>query len=342
MRVAVTGATGFLGAHVVAALRSGGHGLRILVRDPRKAVRVLGEPSGTASPTHVVGDLADPIALRELCDGVDALVHLAGLVGARSRSEYEAVNVDGCRTLYAIAREVGAPALRVVHMSSLAAAGPHASAGSEAPVSDYGRSKLAGERELAQALTGWTVLRPGAIFGPGDREFLPLFRAARRRFIPVPGAPDRRVPLAYVEDVAAVVARAVECPPIHLALDVVDPADRTLREFLTELRRALGRTPGEERVVGLPDGLVRLAARASSAVLGSRLPPTWAVDRVEDLLAGSWRTDGAGLAAALEWRDWTPLAEALTRTVAWYREHGLVRGARSASTPRSRHGTSSP
>jgi len=257
-------------------------------------------------------------------------VHLAGVVGSRDPSVYEAVNVRATGELFRTAERVARTPCRTVLVSSLAAAGPGlpdapARPGEGRPVSLYGKSKLAAERLLASSRSPWIVLRPGAVFGPGDREFLPLFRAARRRIVPVPGSAGRMAPLVYVADVARVIGRALSTTVEGRAYTLVGRPLLTVRELAGLLHAAL--VPGRSsppRVIGLPGRCVVAAGRLAGLVLGSRLPPTWTPDRLRELLVTSWPADASALAEDLGWRSWTAPPEALAETAAWYAAQGFL------------------
>ena len=191
---AVTGATGFLGRHVVAALAAAGWRTRLLVRqDPvHPLFRDL-------VPEIVPGDLGDGRALARLVRGADAVVHLAGLIKAVDRAAFMAVNEGGsARLARAVAAE--APSARLVVVSSLAAREPG--------LSDYAASKRAGEeaavRECGPA--PWVVARPSAVYGPWDRETLAVFRAACGPVVPVLGGREARLGLIHAADAARAVA----------------------------------------------------------------------------------------------------------------------------------------
>jgi nucleoside-diphosphate-sugar epimerase len=164
MRLLVTGATGFVGSHVVRKLHRRGHWIRALVRDPKRT-----EPIRDCIVEWIQGDLASPRALASACAGVEGVVHLAGLTKALSPGQFARVNAEGCARLAEAAAEASGPA-RFLLVSSLAAAGPCldgsplGEAHLPAPVSAYGRSKLDGERAAAAALEGTsvslTVVRP--------------------------------------------------------------------------------------------------------------------------------------------------------------------------------------
>lgn len=230
---AVTGATGFLGQHVVRALADDGWRVRILAR------REPSSPFWSADPEVVRGDLFDPRALAGLCEDADVVVHAAGQIGGR-KPELDRVNVEGGRNL---AKAVAATSAHLLQISSLAARAPQLSA--------YAASKRAGE-EAARAVLGGrlTVIRPPAIYGPGDRETLRLFKlAASGPFLPVLD-PAARTALIHVGDAARQIAALAESPsPDTVALSDGRPEGYGWREIMQTAAEALERRP---RLVRIP------------------------------------------------------------------------------------------
>lgn len=324
MRVFVTGATGFVGAHTVAALRARGHTAVCLVRSRRKATDVF----GTELPELIDGDLGDTGALERGCARTDAIVHLAGLTAAPSRAELFAVNAGGAHAIADAARAAGDGIRRFVSISSLAAAGPasaHASpsTGDEAsPVSDYGRSKLDGETPIRTLPLPWTILRPPAVYGPRDTEFLRLFRIARRGIAPVFGDGSQRLSMIFVDDLARAI---VDCLEQDAAPGGYYPAHReitTSRALVEAIAAALGT---RVRVVSIPRGLVRpiLWISDNTARLTGRAT-LLSADKADELLAPAWTCSPATLEARTGWRATIPLAEGLQRTAAWYQRTGWL------------------
>ena len=185
--VALTGATGFLGRRLTPALLSAGWRVRVLVR--RAPPPSL---SGPHAPEIVIGDLADDDALRALNEGAETLIHVAGLIKAVRREDLVRVNVEGARRA-----ALAAPPGGLILISSLAAREPG--------LSDYAASKAGGEA-AAKGVAGprLSIVRPPAIYGPGDRETLALFRLAGvSPWLPV--LEGRRMVLAHVDDVVAAI-----------------------------------------------------------------------------------------------------------------------------------------
>ena len=307
MRVAaVTGATGFLGRRVVAALSQAGWRVRALVRrDP-----VLSASPGV-EPEVVIGGLSDPAALARLCDGAQAFVHIAGLVKAPNDSYFAAVNVEGARIAAEAARRAGVE--RMVLVSSLAAREPDLSA--------YGMSKRTGETSAASVLgERLTVVRPPAIYGPGDRETLGVFEAALR--LPVVPAfdPRARIAMIHVDDAARQIAAAIDSPPAQdiVAISDARPEGYTWREIVQAAAQAVGTRPA---VVRLPSQVLTLAGQIGSIqrILGGN--PILTSGKARELRHLDW-----GLKPEERWLAAPPaqfgLVEGFAGTVAWWREAG--------------------
>lgn len=195
--VAVTGATGFVGRQLVVQLAAAGWRVRLLMRrDP-----VIPEWRGI-EPQIVAGDLSDPRALLRLVDGVQHVVHVAGLIKAARRRDFFAVNADGSASLAQIMKQQASQA-RLLHISTIGAREPQ--------LSDYTASKRAGEDAVRRVLgANATVLRPPAVYGPGDRESLVFFQLGRQRFVPLAGPPAARAAMIHVADLAAVMVAMLQ------------------------------------------------------------------------------------------------------------------------------------
>ncbi len=325
MKVFVTGGTGFVGMHVVDALQAGGHAVRCLVRDPTRARVLFAEPL----PELVPGDLDDRDALVRGCAGADAVVHLAGLTAARSRAELFHVNAGGTVALVEALRAAAPELRRYLHVSSLAAAGPADGGavpelGDEAqPVSDYGRSKLAGEAPVRGLDLPWTILRPPAVYGPRDREFLRLFRAARYGVSPLFGDGSQRLSLVFAHDLADAVVRCLDAE--STAGGVYYPAHSvptTARALVLGIGAALGT---RVRILPLPRGVVRpLFWLTGTAARTTGRATLLSADKANEILADAWLCSPAPLAAKTGWRARTDLVDGLRRTAAWYRTVGWI------------------
>ncbi len=313
MLACVTGATGFLGRHVLEALAARGFRLRILARRDRSCTHGRGVASEV-----VLGDLHDLSALSRLVQDADIVIHAAGLIRGRSRRDFLAVNRDGAGLLAGAARQ-HAPGAHLIGISSLAAREPRLSA--------YAESKLAGEHALAEGFAGrLSILRPPVIYGPWDRETLGIFRAAARSLVPVPGPKRSRIAMIHVADAAAAVAALAawrEAPggTIHALADN-NPLGYAPRDILQTAASALGNRP---RFVRLPAPAVRLAGHAASLLAWWRMRPgTFSSGKAREMVYGAWGVAPRELLPASVCASQTDLERGFAATVAWYRQAGWL------------------
>jgi nucleoside-diphosphate-sugar epimerase len=307
--VAVTGATGFIGSHVVGRLGRGDWQVRILTR------RVPANAEFADVPVDaVIGTLEDKRAVARLVHGVDAVVHAAGRIKARSHAEFFAANATGTRLLVEAAI-AGGNRPRFVLLSSLAARQPQ--------ISDYAASKLAGEAELTR-LDGdlpWSILRPPAVYGPGDSETLAFFRAVRVGLALRPPMRSARLSLLHVGDLATAVAAVLDAPSaLPGALELDDGhGGYGWDEVITVAARHLGVRPLRLPIPGLllmgmahlNEALHRATGDVAMLTRG----------KVREMLHADWATRDGALTAATGWRPQVDLDKGFAETVAWYRRN---------------------
>jgi nucleoside-diphosphate-sugar epimerase len=307
---AVTGASGFLGRHIVQALIQRGDQVRILLRNPAAC-----PPWEGAEPEIVQGELT-PAPLRKLVAGAHTVIHCAGLISAKNWAEFDLINHRGAQKA-AAATLNAAPDARFVFISTLAARGPSVSA--------YGDSKNAGEGKVRTVLAAKRplIVRPPAIYGPGDRATLPLFRmAAKSPILPLLRPDYGRLALIHVEDAAAaILGLAKDGVTGTVALGGDRPEGYAWRELVLALADVFDRRPPLVRV---PPAIIKAAAVAS--VIGARLggrPAIFTPGKARELLHPDWSVSAAELGAHPQPVRYT-LAEGLSKTAAWYREHGWL------------------
>ena len=226
---AVTGGTGFLGYHLIKRLCSAGWQIRMLTR---KA------PSANATHAHIetiLGSLEDFEALNRLVEGAAVVVHVAGAIKARNRQEFLSVNAIGTQALVA-ACEAKAPETRLITISSLAAREPD--------LSPYTESKAKGDFAVKASRLNWCILRPAAIYGPGDRETLVLFKLANSPMQPQLNLPKARICLVHVEDVVNAVLSILQSNESQGIFEVTDERKDgySWQEILCYACAVLGRT----------------------------------------------------------------------------------------------------
>jgi nucleoside-diphosphate-sugar epimerase len=311
-RVAVTGATGFVGSHVIRRLAATGYQVRILARRMPITALIPDRPLEV-----VLGDLDDLPALRRLVDGADAVIHLAGVVKARRVTEFHRVNVEGTRNVAAALADAS-PALRVIHVSSLAAREPG--------LSPYCASKSGGE-EVIKTLPNparLTILRPPAVYGPGDAEIFPMFKAAALGFCTYPAARHGRVSLIHGADLAAAIVAAMEAslPEPVFELDDGQAGGHAWTAIGASLSAALGRPV---RMIRVPrPALTAIAAGVElhRRVAGSLTALSLA--KVPELYHPDWVAQGPRLEARTGWKPAFDLTKGFTDTLAWYRAIGWL------------------
>lgn len=308
--VAVTGATGFVGSHIVGQLGRAGWQVRILTR--RLPVN---EQFGDAALEAVIGTLEDRPALACLVHDVDAVVHVAGKIKARSHAEFFAANGTGTRLLVEAAIATGRWP-RFVLISSLAARRPQ--------ISDYAASKLAAEAELTR-LDGdlpWSILRPPAVYGPGDRETLAFFRALRFGLALLPPQRDARLSLLHVADLAAATAAALEpAAAVGGTFEIDDghPGGYGWDEILRVATRHMDVRPLR---LPVPGPLLKAVAQANATI--HRLTgktPMLTPGKAREMLHRDWTARDGTFATATNWRPARDLDKGFAETIAWYRRH---------------------
>ncbi len=328
MRVLITGGSGFLGSHIATELARAGHSVVALVRKSSKT-SFLNSIPGLELATGAVEDAA---SVRRAMDGIDAVIHSAGLVKAKTEAEFHHVNAGGTQILIDAAREVAPKLRRFVLVSSLAAVGPSLdgkpipSDASPSPLTHYGRSKLAAERvALAHKDTmPVTIIRPPMIYGPRDNESFAFFQAVSRRFLPYLGDGTNTMSVVYASDCASACVRAIEADsPSGKAYFVDDGEVYVWRDMLKDIERAVGK-PALLRV-GIPLPVVRVAALFSE--IGGKITNQAVMltrDKLNELSAPHWVCDSSDTRRDLGWKPEVGWAEGTRLAAAWYREHGWL------------------
>jgi len=308
MRLAITGATGFVGSSVLDAALAEGHAVRALARrdQPRRQ-----------GVTWVRGDLNDTAALAALVQGADAVVHVAGLTNTPDPADFEAANVTGTANLIAAMNSAGVK--RLVFVSSLAARMPQLSA--------YGASKAKAEALVEASGLDWTTVRPPGVYGPRDIDYLDMFRTAKWGFVPLP--PGGASSIIHADDLARLLV-SLAAPSMSEAAGsaskrIFEPDDgREGGWSHKELAAAIGRAVGRSRVFAphLPRLVLDIAAAADRLARGDRAKLT--SDRVGYMAHPNWvsrfdRKPPPGL-----WQPKITGEEGLKATAEWYKREGWL------------------
>jgi nucleoside-diphosphate-sugar epimerase len=327
MKIFLTGASGFVGSHVLDALLAGRHEVSILLQrtsNTRFISRHL-----PAVTVHY-GSLDNVPLLTEAMTGVEAVIHCAGKTKALHSSDFYRVNQAGTRHVVTAANSCRESVRHLVYISSLAVSGPGVpgcpaeETGEQRPVSVYGRSKLLAEEEIRHhCRASWTILRPAAVYGPRDTELLAIFQKVKQRLMPLVSGARRSVHLVYAPDVAA----AVLCSLLqergvggtyHVAAD--PPC--TDEELMEEIAAQLGCRPLRLRIPR--QGLYLAAAIQEILSLATGRPNMLSRQKLPELLAPGWVCSTEKIRKELGFSAPTSLKEGVSRTLEWYRGEGWL------------------
>lgn len=298
---AVTGGTGFVGGHLLELAIDAGHRIQALTRTERPYSDGI---------DWIPGALGNQESLHALAEGADAIIHIAGAIRASDRAGFAAPNIEGTQAVIEAARKAGVS--RVIHVSSLTAREPD--------VSDYGWSKAESEKIVQDSGLDWTIIRPPAVYGPGDRETLELFAMARRRFVVLP--PTGRTSLIHAQDLSRLMLASIDANAASGA--IYEPDDGTPGGLShTAFGKALGRAVGRPVMpLSIPAPLIRLGARADRLFRGenAKLTP----DRARYFCHPDWVVNPALRPPADIWTPSIPYETGLADTANWYREQGWL------------------
>ena len=258
----------------------------------------------------IAGSLEESPALERLSEGADAIVHVAGVINAFDRAGFDAGNVVGTANVLAAVRKSGVR--RFVHVSSLSAREPD--------LSHYGASKARSEELVRESGLNWAIVRPPAVYGPGDRETLELFRMAKRGLVLLP--PEGKLSLIHVDDLARLlIALADPNAPTGLLIEPDDgyPGGFTHRQFSTLLGAAFGKNP---RTLAAPASVIRAAARIDRLLRGrgAKLTP----DRANYFCHPDWVVSAKQAAPLALWSPRIDARKGISETARWYEAKGWL------------------
>ncbi len=313
--ILITGGSGFIGGHLAEALGAGGKAVRCLVR--RKC-----DLAGCAEV--VLGDLVSGAGVEQALEGVDLVIHLAGVTKALAVDDYYAGNARGTERL---ALAVAARGIRLVHVSSLAAAGPSLDGtpvreDDEArPLTHYGKSKLEGERIVRRLVPDAVIVRPPVVYGPRDTDVFQILKPLTQGIALQIGGGERWFSAIYVGDlVEGLIAASSASGGTYYLANGTPVSWSGLREATA---RIVGRNA---RVVRVP------AAMAYAAGLGAEVwarltgePGIISREKVAEARCPYWTCDTGRAAAEIGFEARTSLDAGLAQTLQWYREAGWLK-----------------
>jgi nucleoside-diphosphate-sugar epimerase len=326
MTAIVTGATGFIGSHLVEALASSGTEVRCLVRRPGTA------ESSAGARFHLADfGVADLGLADSVFDGVDIVYHVAGATRALSAAAFHKSNVAITERLIDRVSRTGRP--RFVYISSQAAAGPSLSPSrslteddAPAPIEAYGRSKLAAEEVVQSRASAMpvTIVRPVAVYGPGDHDFLSMFRLVRRGLAIYPGIRDATVTTIFVDDLVRGIIAAARAPAaVGQTYFMGSPRAATWREIYSAAAAVAGRK--RLRELEVPLSLVKIGGVAGD-LLGfvTRRPPLLTSGKATLAAARFWTCSSGRAERDFGFSATMSLHDGLQATYDWYRHYGWL------------------
>ena len=275
------------------------------------------------------GDVTDPVSLQRLIEEADVIIHAAAVLRARDTEGYYRVNQGGTKNIVeALKKAPNSSKKRLIYISSLAARGPQQEAGSQkeaSPVSDYGKSKRAGEEEL-KALTGkvpFVIFRPAAVYGPRDKDILMFFALVNWNLVPRP-IPEKHFQLVYVDDII----QAIDTYVNHIAsteTTIYYLAEKTIYSW-QQVGKTIAKSIGKTMVIPLPLPDMLLTIAGYIAELFAMICNKTAVlnrQKVIELQQPSWIDDPEPVMRDLG-VNFTKLEIGATITYDWYRKHKWV------------------
>jgi nucleoside-diphosphate-sugar epimerase len=322
----VTGATGFIGSHLVDLLLSKGHTVRVLLRRTSSLEWLKGLPIEL-----VYGDLFDMEALEKAVGGADYVFHSAGLTKAKTPEEYYRANQEGTRNLLNAALSRAPRIRRFVQVSSQAAVGPSPTSAPITeefppnPLTTYGRSKRKAEEEVMEVATRIpvTICRPPAVYGPRDRDIYEFFHTFGMGVQPIVGFKEKYVSLVHVSDLVHGILLAAESPKAEGQMYFIS-SERAYgwKEVGEVTRAAMGRGAFRVRI---PEPLVYLiSAFAEVGAKFSSKPALLNLEKARDMVQDYWTCDSSKAARDFGYRQEISLEAGIRGTVEWYKKQGWL------------------
>ncbi len=317
----VTGASGFVGSHLVDALVPREWRVRCLVR---KSSRLRWIPVDDV--TLMNGDVGTPGEdLERAVRNVSVVFHLAALTSAARDEDYVGVNVEGTRNVIDAMRRAAPDAL-LVFCSSLAAAGPARrrpvnETDEPAPVSAYGRSKLTAERIVTESGLDYLIVRPPTVYGPRDTDILAAFKLAMRGLALRVAPEGQRLSLVFVEDLARGLVCAAEAEGRGLYY-MTDGMVHTWESIIEQVFRAVGKKPHVLAIPGAVANTIARAERMRGSITGSK--PLLTPDRVLELSQYDWTCDDTRARLDIDYESAVSLPDGMRMTAEWYRANGWL------------------
>jgi nucleoside-diphosphate-sugar epimerase len=326
LKALVTGATGFIGSHLVEALVQQGAQVKCLVRNKKRLGWVKDLPV-----EFVVGNCQEKDSLKQGVKDVDQVFHLAGVTAAVKEKTYFEVNAQGTENLIEACIENNTHLKKFIYISSQAAAGPCRGGGRKnesdpcEPVSPYGNSKLRGE-ELALSHSReipLLILRPCAVYGPRDKGFYAVFQCLSKHIKPCLSNQDQHISMCYVQDLVHAILLAAQAPTesgeIFFLSDGHDYRMEDIGDIFAQAMEI------SARKIRLPQQMLfglAFFAQCFSRITGK--PSLMSRGKVEEMICRNWLCDIAKAKRLLGFEPRIPLARGAELTASWYKQENWL------------------
>ena len=326
MKVLITGATGFIGSHLVEALHKKNYNLRCLVRSTSNLHWLVGLPI-----EYVYGDLFDENAMNSAVKDVDFIYHVAGITKAKSKEEYFRGNHLATRNLMHSILKMGSSLQRFIHVSSQTAVGPSIRGKpvdeftAFHPITTYGISKMEAEKECLSLMDKIpiTIVRPPAVYGPRDKDVFEFFNTMNKGLQPMIGFADKFVSLIHVRDlVNGIIAAGEASKGIGQTYFISSERFYNWKEVGEVTSRVMGKRAFRIRI---PEwGVFTVAAFAEFFSLFSSKPALLNFEKAKDMVQDAWTCSIEKAKKELGFKESLTLEQGFRDTVQWYKEHGWL------------------
>jgi len=322
--VLVTGANGFVGSRLCARLLDDKYHVIAGVREGCDAGLIEG-----LDVEYRFGDITQPETLPAMVQDVDYIIHNAGAVKVKNPKSFYNINQIGTRNI--IEAAIGNKKLKkLIYISSMAAAGPSilnqpiTEDDTPNPITEYGRSKLAGEKEVLNKIDSINavIIRPPGVYGPGDKEMFTFFEILNNRIKPYLGSLKRRIQLVHVEDLTRGISAALRADTKPGAIYyIAESQSYSYYQLVHHLRRAVGRV---SLPIYIPSWAVRIIAWISEKSLRAfGQTPMFTVEKANEILE-NWEVSTEKAERELGYKSEITFPEGARQTIYWYREEGLL------------------
>lgn len=325
-RALVTGATGFIGSHLVESLLQRNYEVFCTVRKSSDLSVLKDLPC-----TLLDGDITNRSSLVDAVINKDIIFHLGGLTKAKSVPDFYRVNADASQHLYEVCLQHNPGIRKIVHVSSLAAAGPSApdkpriESDPENPLTDYGKSKLAGEKIAVSFMDKLpiTIIRPPAVYGPREKDIFFYFQLIDRHIKPILGFQKKYLTIIHTLDLVEAIIRAAELPQSNGQTYFVDDGCvYTWQDLSSTIQKA---SDTWTVPLNIPEWLISGVAHIAEFLSRfSSSPALLNRQKIIELKQNAWTTNSEKIRKELDFIPQYSLLDGCKMTVDWYRKNGWL------------------